>query len=150
MMVVPSPSAADRRWLLLLGVGAGGCLGTAARASIAQAFPVLPGSFPWATLAVNLCGALALGFLLGRLALWPDRGAYRAVRLTVGTGFLGGFTTYSTFVVESLLLGAEARWGTALLYVVITLIGGTAAAAVGFLAFSWRGDSSQGKGEPIS
>ncbi|WP_116114721.1 fluoride efflux transporter FluC [Austwickia chelonae] len=131
MLATPSP-VAYRQWPLLLCVGAGGALGTAARASIAQTFPMSPAGFPWATLGVNLCGALALGWLIGFLSDFPDVGIRRVLRLTFGTGFLGGFTTYSTFVVESLLLGADARWLTALLYVAVTLSGGLVAAGVGF------------------
>lgn len=96
-----------------LAVGIGGAAGTLVRAGLAQAWPHAPGTLPAATLAVNLTGALCLGLLLGRLALSPDTGWRRTVRLGVGTGFMGGLTTYSTFMVEVARLTGAAPGGGA-------------------------------------
>ncbi|ETJ05451.1 MAG: Protein CrcB-like protein 1, partial [Actinomyces urogenitalis DORA_12] len=95
-----SPSAWVRQHQAPLAVFAGGALGTLVRAGLARLWPHTAGELPTATLAVNLVGALALGFLLGRLALAPDTGWRRTLRLGLGTGFMGGLTTYSTFIVE--------------------------------------------------
>lgn len=138
-MGVTSPAPAPRppyRDPALLGlIALGGALGTLARAGLANALPTASGGWPWATFAVNVAGALALGFLLELLArLGPDAGVRRAVRLGVGTGFMGGFTTYSTFAVEvaSALPGPGRLLGIA--YGVATVLLGFGAAALGILA----------------
>jgi len=80
-------------------VGIGGFAGATLRYGVGAA---LPGGFPWATLAVNVAGSLALGALLAEQRLG---GRFDAeVRLFVGTGFLSSFTTYSTFAVETAAL----------------------------------------------
>ena len=84
-------------------VFAGGCAGTALRAWIGE---ILPGgakawtfAVPWATLAVNLAGSFLLGLLAGLLTSRFRRADPR-VRLLLGTGLLGSFTTYGTFAAE--------------------------------------------------
>ena len=93
------------RWestrLLLLLIFVGAALGTSMRDVIERAFPTPPGGWPWATFGINLVGSLVLGALLQTLArTGDDVGWRRAARLGCGTGVLGGFTTYSTFVLE--------------------------------------------------
>ena len=101
----------------LLGlVFVGGAVGTAIRARLETSFPTPTGGWPWATFWINLSGALVLGLLLESLLLsGPDRGWRRRVRLGVGTGVMGGYTTYSTFIVEidQLLRGGHPWTGTA-------------------------------------
>lgn len=88
-------SGLDRLRPLAL-VGVGGFAGAVLRYGIGA---TLPGGFPWATLAVNVAGSLALGALVAEQRLV---GRFDAeVRLLVGTGFLSSFTTYSTFAVET-------------------------------------------------
>lgn len=108
-----------RYWAL---VGAGGAVGTALRAGIAHAVPTDPGTWPWATLTVNLVGAFVLPALLEVIAGLQHR--FVAWRLTLGTGLLGGFTTYSAFAVESVGLLRAGRAGLALAYVALTVLGG--------------------------
>lgn len=108
------------RRLLLVVVG--GSIGTAARLALAALIPDL-GGFPLATLTVNLVGALLIGILTARVAA-------AELRLFLGTGILGGFTTYSAFAVGSLALGAESPL-LAALYAAITLLCGFAAVALG-------------------
>lgn len=123
-------STANRKAAAWAAVGLGGGTGTLVRAGLAQAWPHTGDGLPAATLTVNLIGALALGLLLGRLALSPDTGWRRGVRLGVGTGFMGGLTTYSTFMVEvkRLLSGptplAVAYWAG-------SVVAGVAAACLG-------------------
>ena len=118
------------RWVPLIMLG--GALGTAARAALETLFPPAPAALPWTTLTINLIGALVLGVLLEALsAAGPDRGVRRAMRLILGTGILGGFTTYSTFMVET---ADRLRSGHALLaiaYLVGSVIAGLLAAGLG-------------------
>ncbi|MBS6071980.1 MAG: CrcB family protein [Actinomyces urogenitalis] len=126
-----SPSAWVRQHQAPLAVFAGGALGTLVRAGLARLWPHTAGELPTATLAVNLVGALALGFLLGRLALAPDTGWRRTLRLGLGTGFMGGLTTYSTFIVEVKHLAGGADLLGAATYLAGSLVAGVALAAVG-------------------
>ncbi|MFD1214170.1 fluoride efflux transporter FluC [Arthrobacter sp. GCM10027362] len=119
----------------ILLVVLGGMLGTLARYGVALALPA-PGGWPLPTLTVNLAGAFALGLLLeALLRSGSDHGARRAVRLAAGTGFLGGFTTYSTFALDlNLLVGAGAP-GLAFGYAVLTVVAGFLASLAGI----WTG-----------
>lgn len=112
-------------------VAAGGTLGVLVRATLVDVFPQQPGAWPWTTFTINVTGALVLGALLTVLQRGPDEGARRVVRLTVGTGVLGGFTTYSTFALEvhDLLGGGDVLTGT--LYGLVSAVVGVAAALVG-------------------
>jgi len=106
---------------VLAGIGLLGGLGAVARVVLGAAVDARADSpFPWGTLAVNVAGAFALGVLVGA-GLGGD--AYRLA----ATGFLGAFTTFSTWVVDARLLGA--RLGAANL---------AAALALGLLAV-WVG-----------
>jgi fluoride exporter len=102
-----------------LWVAIGGALGSVARHGFSRMWPATPGAFPVPTFTVNLIGSFAIGLLYvwlsGRLGL----GNYNA-RLFWMTGFLGGFTTYSAFALESSLLGFSAA-GVA--YALITVVG---------------------------
>lgn len=119
-------------WLAV--ILAGGTVGTGTRAWLAAAFPHGPGEWPWATLGINLTGALLLGVLLEVLAgTGPDRGWRRAVRLGVGTGVLGGYTTYSTFAVETFELVRAGAWLAGLGYALGSVVVGLGAAWAGAL-----------------
>lgn len=107
----------------LLLVALGGTLGTAARLALALLIPDA-GGFPLATLAVNVAGALMIGVLAARLPHTSE------ARIFLGTGILGGFTTYSAFAVGAVQLWAHAPL-LAGLYVLLTLALGIAAAVVG-------------------
>lgn len=120
-------------------VFAGGALGTLARHLLSLVIPEW-GGMPVPTLVVNVTGAFLLGWLLSALSHrapdaaaghGPDHGARRALRLLLGTGFLGGYTTYSAFAVDVDGLIASADLGGAALYGLATVVLGAAATLCG-------------------
>lgn len=122
------------RWLPFVLVVLGGCLGTAFRAGLSDYFPADAGGWPWATFAINLVGALLLGFMLGLLARFgEDSGWRRRVRLGVGTGVLGGFTTYSTFAVEVVERQRDSASLLGFGYALTSVIGGVVLATLGLV-----------------
>ena len=78
-------------------VALGGIIGSLARYGLAEAIPHAPGAFPWATFVTNVLGCFAIGVLLTRLT--PR--SHPLLRPFLGTGVLGGFTTFSTFAVDT-------------------------------------------------
>ncbi|MDO8149862.1 CrcB family protein [Isoptericola sp. b408] len=115
-------------------VAAGGAVGSVARYGVSLALPPGSGGWPWATLAVNVLGAFLLGWLLeavARRGLETPR--LRRVRLFLGTGLLGGFTTYSALALEATALTGDGAWPLAVAYVAATLVLGTLAALLGIL-----------------
>lgn len=120
--------------LFVLPVFCGGVLGTLARYGLSVTIPD-PDGWPLSTLLVNLTGAFLLGLLLEALVRrGPDKGRFRLIRLSAGTGFMGAFTTYSTLALESVQLGMDqACLGTAL-YLTLSLFGGVVASAIGIKA----------------
>ena len=113
-------------WVML----AGG-LGSGARYLMGQwAVGRFGPSFPYGTLIVNLAGCFALGVVaqLASSTSWSPE-----LRATIAIGFLGGFTTYSSFNHETLALVASGSAGVALLNVAVTLAGGFAAGWLGFI-----------------
>lgn len=113
--------------MLLLLVAGAGAVGVALRYGLSVALG--REGFPWVTLAINVTGSLLLGLLLGLTAAHDPRPPVAAV---LGTGLLGGFTTFSTFSVEAVDLLREGRTGAALAYVVASVLAGVGAAALGF------------------
>jgi CrcB protein len=102
-------------------VAVGGALGASLRWSVGELIAHEPGSFPWATLLVNLVGCALIG--LAARVLVRNSGRWM---LSV-TGFLGGLTTYSTFATETRELLDAGRGGHALAYVAVTVVAGLAA-----------------------
>ena len=85
---------------------------------------------PWGTVVVNVTACLLMGLLVGRTADPPHSGTWAATALTVmGTGFLGGYSTFSTACVEGARLLLAGRWGPALAHA--TLMTGATLGAVG-------------------
>jgi CrcB protein len=105
-------------------VGIGACFGGVARYGVAK---LLPSSyFPWATICINLSGSLFLGIVA---AVWAKD---HPTRFLLGVGFLGGFTTFSTFSLEVLEQLRSNQPGAALLNVLIQVVGGVFVCALGF------------------
>ncbi|MGO4301939.1 fluoride efflux transporter FluC [Leifsonia sp. RAF41] len=115
----------------ILLVFLGGSLGTAARYLLTLSVPPV-GGVPLITFLINVTGAFALGWLLQALALrGQDEGTRRTVRLFVGTGVLGGYTTYSSLAVDTDGLIAAQSVGLSILYAAATIVVGAAASVAG-------------------
>jgi len=120
----------------ILYVMTGGAIGAAMRYGLSRAIPVSAGGWPWPTFIANISG----GFLLGVLAGWLLRsgGSAEPLRLFVGVGILGGFTTFSAFSLEMAVMVQRGQLGAAvgyagasvLLALGATLAGMTAAKAI--------------------
>ena len=123
-------SASNRVWVVL-AVAVGGALGTVARYELALAEPAGSGRFPWATFTVNVVGSFLLGFVL--IALVESWSASSLLRPFVGVGICGGLTTFSTWMVESVLLVRDDRAGLAVVYLLVSLVAGLLAVALGAL-----------------
>ena len=115
-------------------VAIGGALGSMARYGVGLAAGRLfPGSaWPWATLTVNVVGGLAMGLLIGWLGLRAGAGQ-EAARLFAAVGLLGGFTTFSAFSLETVLMIERRDYGLAAAYVVVSVGVAIAALMVGLV-----------------
>ena len=109
--------------MTVLLVGVAGLLGVLARYGISSAFH---GDAPWATVGINVVGSFLLGLLVVNHSLGEE------ARTALGVGFLGGFTTFSTFTVQAFLDVEAGEPGKALAYVAASLVLGFAAAAGGY------------------
>jgi CrcB protein len=110
----------------------GGALGALARWAVAEAFPSSPGGWPWATLLVNLTGCLLLGALFAVLTARSPEPVW--IRPFLAVGVLGGYTTYSAFAVEVVDLLDRGAAAVAAGYVLLSVVGGVAAVALGAVA----------------
>ncbi|GAB04305.1 CrcB family protein [Gordonia amarae] len=118
------PRPAHVRPDCIAAVFVGGCFGVAAREALVEVFPA-DGGIPWAVFAINIVGAFALGVLLESLSRYgPDTGRRRILRMLLGTGFMGGFTTYSALATDTADLLTSGSAGAGLAYGVATVIVG--------------------------
>lgn len=122
-----------------LAVALGGALGALARWGASSWIQLRTGlQFPWGTLAVNLSGAFLLGLLYGALEHATLSDASRAF---VGLGFLGAFTTFSTFSYEAVLLMQGGQAARALAYVAGSVVAGVVLVIAGLAAGRGLGPS---------
>ena len=129
--------------LLLVVIGAAGGLGAVCRYGLGTLIRArFPGrAFPWSTAVINVSGSLLLGLVvgiaLGSAGLSSAAADQPGWAVVAGTGFLGGYTTFSTASVEAVQLVRERCWGWAAASAAGVLVTGTAAAAAGL----WLGAS---------
>ncbi|GAB3254951.1 fluoride efflux transporter FluC [Nocardioides dilutus] len=135
------------RWDVLLVVAAGGALGSLGRWGVGEVVPWSGDGFPWATFIENISGGLALGVLIVFLLdVWPP---HRYLRPFLGVGLLGGYTTFSAYMLESrdLLAGGEAA--TAFAYLGGSLVAGLTAVWLGIAsARAGAGLAKRGRRHP--
>jgi len=114
----------------VLAVGAGGAAGALLRWLLSRVLPGLArGGFPWGTLLINLTGAWSLSWIS---AVGPRRLHLRKRELlALRVGVIGGYTTFSTFAVETIRLLAANNTGAAFLYLAASITGGIACSLLG-------------------
>ncbi|MFH8987973.1 fluoride efflux transporter FluC [Streptomyces sp. NPDC017940] len=116
---------------VLAVVAVGGALGAAARYGAALLWPTAAGRFPWTTFAVNVTGCAAIGVLMvlvtGTTEVTGRGPAHPLLRPFLGTGVLGGFTTFSTYTVDVERLADAGHVRTGLAYLALTLLAALAA-----------------------
>jgi CrcB protein len=117
----PAPAEVRANELPIVAmIAAGGAIGSSARYLIGLAWPTPSGSLPWATFVINVAGCALIGILMVLVSeVWTT---HRLVRPFLGTGILGGFTTFSTYAVDIQGLLNDGYPITALLYLAITVI----------------------------
>jgi fluoride exporter len=113
---------------VLLAVMLGGIVGAVARYESGLWFPTRSDAFPWTTLSINLIGSFLLSIVVvAATDVWPRQGLIRPL---LGTGVIGGFTTFSTFAVDQQRLLTNGHALTSIAYLALTLVGCLAASWV--------------------
>jgi CrcB protein len=116
---------------IILAVGLGSLLGGLLRYGVSRLFHADPvAAFPLGTLTVNLLGCLIIGLIIGYAA---KNNVSREWMLFWTTGLLGGFTTFSTFSIETVMMFRTGLYWQALLYVALSIILGLTLTLAGFL-----------------
>lgn len=122
------PASFDARALAV--AAAGGAIGAVARYAVDLTAGHLGVALPWATLAINVVGCVLMGLLVSYVLAHPAR--HLLWRPFLGVGVLGGFTTYSAFAGDAVLLADQGAWYASAAYVIATLAGGLLALWAGF------------------
>jgi CrcB protein len=118
-------------WKAILAVGIGGGIGAILRYAVGLAFVqrVGPG-FPWGTFAINVSGSFLIG-VIAQLALTRSFGVTPTVRLFAATGVLGGYTTFSTFSLDTIVLVGDGAVSLSAAYALGSVAAGVLAAYAG-------------------
>jgi fluoride exporter len=121
----------QRDWdrAVLAAIAAGGVLGAEARYGLSVLVPHEPGQWPMATWLINVSGCFLIGILM--FAITELTSPHRLVRPFVGVGVLGGYTTFSTAMVDVQQMALAGHGGAALGYLLATLVAAVAAAFAG-------------------
>jgi CrcB protein len=120
------------RWDVLAVIALGGAVGSVGRWALGQVLAPSHAGFPWSTFTENLSGGFVLGLLMVWLTeVWPSS---RYLRPLLGVGLLGGFTTFSTYMLDTRTLLADDRPGLAMGYLLGTLALGLVGVFAGVLA----------------
>jgi fluoride exporter len=114
--------------LVFLGVGIGGALRHGVNLGCAR---LCGTAFPWGTLTVNIVGSFVMGALAGWLAFKAQHGWSQPLRLFLTTGVLGGFTTFSAFSLDAVLLWERGQGGLAAVYVAASVAASIAGLVAG-------------------
>ncbi|SFL22321.1 fluoride efflux transporter FluC [Geodermatophilus ruber] len=129
-----APAPARRRppgWdpAVLTAIAAGGVVGAEARYGLGVLLPHEPGQWPWATWLINVSGCFLIGILM--VVITELTSPHRLVRPFLGVGVLGGYTTFSTAMVDVQQLAVTGHPGAALGYLAGTVTAAVAATFVG-------------------
>ena len=133
-LLAPSPRRPRRRIRpgILLAVSAGGIAGTGARCAVTRIIHVAPGTFPWATFTINVTGSFVLGVLLTLIIeRWPPS---RYLRPFAAIGFLGAYTTFSTYMTDATVLAKDHHADIAAVYVLASIVCGLVAVYGGIVS----------------
>ncbi|MFD9889079.1 fluoride efflux transporter FluC [Amycolatopsis sp. NPDC059027] len=126
------PVTPATRWDVLLAIGAGGALGSVARYGLSVALPHARGAFAMSTLLTNVLGCLLIGVLMAVITATAQ--PHHLLRPFLGVGVLGGFTTFSTFVVDTLDALSTGRLLIGLGYVAASVLLCLCAVTAGLVA----------------
>lgn len=125
----------ELRWAVLVAISVGGVVGALGRYGLGVALPNRPAGFPWATFAINTSGCFLIGVLMVLVTeVWTRSPLSRPF---LGVGVLGGYTTFSTYVVDIQRLVGAAAARTALLYLAGTVLVALAAVWAGSGLTRW-------------
>jgi CrcB protein len=105
--------------LVFLGAGIGGALRHGVNVGCAR---MCGAAFPWGTLTVNVLGSFIMGVLAAWLAFKAGEGWSQPLRLFLTTGILGGFTTFSAFSLDAVLIWERGQVGLAVAYVAASVL----------------------------
>jgi fluoride exporter len=120
---------------LYLAIMAGGALGSAGRYVLTVWLTARLGEvFPWGTLAVNMLGSFAIGFLAALMVPVGPLGASETLRVFLLVGVLGGFTTFSSFSLQTVLLLQSGQWLAAAGNIALSVLGCLLATILGLAA----------------
>jgi CrcB protein len=117
--------------IIFLGAGIGGAFRHAVNVGCAR---VCGTALPWSTLTVNIVGSFIMGAIVGWLAFKAGEGWSQPLRLFLTTGVLGGFTTFSAFSLDAVLIWERGQLGLAGAYVAASVLLSIAGLVVGLAA----------------
>lgn len=117
--------------VIVVALGIGGIFGALSRYALSLALPTVTGQFPWGTFLINVSGSAVLGFVLILILEQFPRG--RLARPVIGTGFIGAYTTFSTYMVDAVLLIKDGHPVTAAAYLLASAVAGLLAVWTGMV-----------------